>query len=64
VNYVVKRRYAFRLDGIEYSKRPREYIPTEMPEYLIKMKFDLQIKVESEMKYMYYIDKKDFITSF
>lgn len=48
------------------SKRPREYIPTEMLEYLIKLKFDRQVKVETEMKYVYCIDKragKMFITS-
>lgn len=47
-----------RLDSMALnSKRPREYIPTEMPEYLIKLKFDRQVKVEPEMKYVYHIDK-------
>lgn len=42
-----------RLDSMALnSKRPREYIPTEMLEYLIKLKFDRQVKVEPEMKYV------------
>lgn len=39
-----------RLDPMALnSKRPREYIPTEMLEYLIKLKFDRQVKAGNEM---------------
>lgn len=61
-----------RLDSMALnSKRPREYIPTKMPEYLIKLKFDRQVKVEPErwnVYIMYYIKPRKqeefIITSF
>lgn len=46
-----------RLDSMALNiKRPREYIPAEMPEYLIKLKFDRQVKVGRQMKSICCID--------
>lgn len=43
-----------RLDPMALNiKRPGEYIPAEMPEYLIKLKFDRQVKVEPDMYILY-----------